>query len=121
MTRSREGGDDVRIVYVTAADEAEGARIARVLVGESLAACVNIVPGVRSVYRWEGAIEEAEEAMLAIKTTAGRLEALDRRVRELHSYDLPEVVAVTVAGGSDAYLGWVRRSVGGGGLSAGEE
>jgi periplasmic divalent cation tolerance protein len=103
--------DDVRIVFVTVPDTETGAWLARALVGESLAACVNVVPGVRSVYRWKGAVEDAGEALLVVKTVAGRLDALCGRIRELHPYDVPEVVAVAVVGGSEAYLDWVRGEV----------
>jgi len=82
-------------------------RLADTLVGERLAACVNIVPGLRSVYRWQGAVECDNEVLLLIKTTRARLPALSARVVELHPHELPEVVAVEVAGGLSAYLDWV--------------
>lgn len=114
-----ESADDIRIVYITVPDAETGAGIARALVGESLAACVNVLPGVRSIYRWEGAVEEAGEALLIVKTVAGRLEALGRRVRDLHPYDLPEILAVAAAGGLEAYLDWIRGAVGPGGTPDG--
>lgn len=100
--------DDIRIVYVTCPDPETGESIAGRLVEERLAACVNVVPGLRSVYRWRGAIEVDAEVLLLIKTTAARFDALRERVRELHPYEVPEIVATTVVQGSDAYLQWVR-------------
>ena len=82
-------------------------RIADALVSERLAACVNIVPGVRSVYRWQGRVEHVDEMQLLIKTVRERCDALVARIVELHPYELPEVIAVEVAGGLAAYLGWI--------------
>ena len=99
---------DVRVVLVTAPDAATAGRLARALVEERLAACANVVPGVRSIYRWQGQVEEAEEVLLLVKTRADRGAALAARVRELHPYALPEVLELPALGGSEAYLGWVR-------------
>ena len=99
--------DAVVALLVTAPDEETGRRIARALVEERLAACVNVLPGVRSIYRWKGAVEEASEVMLVAKTRAERTGALAARVRALHPYELPEVVALPVTDGSRAYLRWV--------------
>lgn len=85
--------------------------LARTLVEERLAACGNVLGGVRSVYRWSGTVEEGAEALAIIKTTAARLEALVARIRELHSYAEPEIVALPVAGGSASYLAWVAEEV----------
>jgi len=93
--------------FCTCPDADSAARIAQALVEERLAACVNQLPGLRSVYRWQGGIERADEVLLIAKTSAGRLEALTARVRELHPYELPELIAVEVAGGLAAYLDWV--------------
>ena len=93
--------------FCTCPDTASATRIADALVGERLAACVNQVPGLRSVYRWEGAIERADEVLLVAKTTHARLDALIERIRELHPNELPEVIAFEVAGGLAAYLDWV--------------
>lgn len=102
---------DIRVVLVTAPDAEAGGRLARTLVDERLAACANLVPGVRSIYRWEGRVQEDAEVLLVIKTTAGREAALCERVSSLHPYDLPEVLALPAVGGSDAYHDWVRREV----------
>ncbi|HEU4813169.1 MAG TPA: divalent-cation tolerance protein CutA [Xanthomonadaceae bacterium] len=93
--------------FCTCPDADSAARIADALVEARLAACVNQVPGLRSVYRWEGAIERADEVLLVAKTTADRLDALTARIRELHPNELPEVIAFEVAGGLAAYLDWV--------------
>lgn len=100
--------NDLRLVLVTAPSEAVGLELARVVVGERLAACVNLVPGVRSVYRWEGAVEEADEVLLVLKTRADRVDTLRDRVVSLHPYDVPEFVVVPVEGGLDRYLAWIR-------------
>ena len=91
----------------TCPDAATAARIAAALVDERLAACVNVLPGVESVYRWEGRVERASEVLLLIKSTRDRLQALTARVVELHPYELPELVAVDIAGGLPGYLAWI--------------
>jgi len=98
---------EARIVLVTAPDIEVGARLGRALVEERLAACVNLLPGVRSIYRWQGAIEEDGEVMLIVKTCRDRCGALAARVEALHPYELPEVVVLPVEGGSDPYLAWI--------------
>lgn len=97
----------VHIVFCTCPDPSTASRIADALVGERLAACVNVLPGVQSVYRWQGAVERADEVLLLAKTTAARLDALKDRVLELHPHELPEVIAVEAVGGLGAYLDWV--------------
>jgi len=99
----------VRVVLLTAPDADTAERLARALVEERLAACVNAVPGVRSFYRWEGRVEDADELLLVVKTRADRTAALAARVRELHPYELPEVLELAAEGGSAAYLDWVRK------------
>ncbi len=88
-------------------DEASAAAIAKALVQERLAACVNRLPAVRSTYRWQGRVEEAEEVLLLIKTTKDRLDDLIGRVQALHPYELPELIAVEAEGGLAPYLTWV--------------
>jgi len=97
----------VLLCFCTCPDDITAKHLAETLVGERLAACVNVVPGLRSVYRWQGAVECGNEVLLLIKTTEARLPALSARVVELHPHELPEVVAVEVAGGPSAYLDWV--------------
>ncbi len=103
--------DQVRVVLVTAPDGEIGARIARTLVEERLAACVNLVPAVRSIYRWQGRIEDDAEVLLIAKTHASCCEELAARVRALHPYEVPEVIALAAAGGSPDYLGWIVAEV----------
>ena len=99
---------DVRVAFATAPDEAVALRIARALVEERLAACANLVPGVRSIYRFRGVVEDEREVLLVIKTCADRVEALAERLRALHPYEVPELVVVPTAGGLAPYLDWVR-------------
>jgi periplasmic divalent cation tolerance protein len=98
---------DVVVVLVTVGDEQEGAALATVLVEERLAACGNVVGPIRSIYRWQDAVHDAGEYLVLLKARRADLDALERRVRELHSYDVPEVLALPVVGGSAAYLAWV--------------
>jgi periplasmic divalent cation tolerance protein len=98
------------VVLVTAAGEDEAARIGRALVEERLAACVNLVGPIRSIYRWEGAVEDAAEHLLVAKARRADVDALAARVRALHSYDVAEVLALPVAAGSAAYLAWLGES-----------
>lgn len=88
------------------------AALARSLVEERLAACVNLIPGARSIYRWEGAVLDEPEQLLVIKTTAERYAALEARVRALHGYQVPEIIALPVERGLAAYLAWVREQTG---------
>ena len=99
---------DVRVVFITVPDFECAETLARALVEERLAACVNVVPGIRSFYRWEGEVQNDAELLLIAKTCADRCSALAARVDELHPYDLPEVLELPAAGGSRAYLDWVR-------------
>jgi periplasmic divalent cation tolerance protein len=99
---------DLRVALSTAPDEDVAARNARALVDERLAACANLVPSVRSIYRWKGAIEDAREVLLVIKTRADRVDALAERLRALHPYDVPELVVLPLVGGLAPYLDWVR-------------
>lgn len=96
-------------LVTTPVDHAD--RIARALVDARVAACVNVVPAVRSVYRWEGEVQQDEEALLLVKTTTDRVDALDAQLDGLHPYDTYELVALDVTGGSAAYLDWIAASV----------
>jgi periplasmic divalent cation tolerance protein len=100
----------VLVVLCTCPDEATARQIATVLVAGGLAACVNRVPGIRSLYRWEGQVQDDGEELLVIKTTADRYPAAEAAIRERHPYDLPEIIALPVSTGSAAYLDWVRRA-----------
>ncbi len=101
----------VLTVLVTAPDMVQGERLARALVEERLAACANVVPRVVSLYWWEESVQRNEEALLILKTTAGRLAALESRVLELHPYEVPEVLALEVRHGHEPYLAWVCEQV----------
>jgi periplasmic divalent cation tolerance protein len=98
---------ETRVVLCSVPNDQVGEQIARALLEEHLAACVNILPGVRSLYRWQGAIQDDRELMLVIKTRSDRYERLEQRVRELHPYEVCEVVALEVTEGSRPYLDWV--------------
>jgi periplasmic divalent cation tolerance protein len=102
---------EVVLVLTTITAEADGVALGRALVAERLAACVNILPAMTSVYRWKGQVEQDREQQVIIKTTRDRLPALEARVRELHSYELPEFLVLAAGGGSEAYLAWVGESV----------
>jgi periplasmic divalent cation tolerance protein len=99
------------LVLTTVGNEAEARKIAHELVERQLAACVNIVARIQSVYRWEGKIETAEEYLLMIKTTKARGADVQAAIRDLHSYDLPECVVISMEGGSAEYLKWIEDSV----------
>jgi len=102
---------DKRIILTTAGSEDEAKKIAHALVDRQLAACINIVPQIESVYRWQGKVESEREWLLLIKTTAEKSSAVRDAIRELHSYDLPECIAITIEDGSPAYLQWIADSV----------
>ena len=96
------------VVYITAPDEEQAARIARVLIEERLAGCVNIVKGIRSIYSWEGKIQDDQEVLMIAKTQKYLFDTLMNRVRDLHSYTVPEVIALPVIEGSEDYLNWLK-------------
>ena len=98
---------EISVVLVTAGNEEEAAKIGRTLVEEKLAACANIVPRIRSIYRWKGEVHDEAESLLLIKTPTALFPALQARVRELHSYEVPEITAFPLANGLPEYLAWV--------------
>ena len=102
--------DDAIVVFMTAANGEEATRLAEMLVGAQLAACVQILPEIESVYRWQGKIERSSEVLLIAKTTRDKFDDLEREVRALHSYDTPEIVAVPIVAGSAPYLEWLIKS-----------
>ncbi len=103
---------DALVVLVTAPDAEVAARLARALVEDRLAACGNVLPGLRSIYRWEGQVHDEPEALLLLKTTRARFEALREAVLRLHPYQVPEVIALPVEAGSAPYLAWLSAQVG---------
>ncbi len=102
-----EAAHDAIIVFMTAANGEEATRLADMLVGAHLAACVQILPEMESVYRWQGKIERQSEVLLLAKTTQAKFAELEREVRALHSYDTPEIVAVPITAASTPYLQWL--------------
>lgn len=106
-------GTDKRVVLVTCGSAEEAVRIAQALVEQRLAACVNVLTApVHSIYRWKGTVESSEETLLVIKTSRRRLAALEAAVRKLHSYDVPECIALPIVAGSKAYLDWISECLG---------
>jgi periplasmic divalent cation tolerance protein len=103
---------NARIVLTTAGSQEEAGKIAHALVERRLAACVNIVPQIESIYRWQGKVETAHEWLLLIKTQAALFERVRDAVKELHSYDLPECVMLDVTAGSQEYLDWIAKNTG---------
>ena len=106
--------NDVMLVMSTASSEKEAITIAQALVDQELAACVNIIPAIRSIYRWKGKIWNEVENMIFIKTTSAQLEEIKKILKDLHSYELPEVLAVKVDDGEKNVLNWIGSSVKGG-------
>jgi periplasmic divalent cation tolerance protein len=100
----------VRIILCTAGSHDEAERIARALVEAQLAACVNLIPRLHSIYRWQGAVESADEILLLIKTTAANLERVESALRAAHSYEVPEFLVLAPESGSDAYVRWLLES-----------
>jgi len=110
------GGDcenmDNIVVFITASNEEEAANIARALVDAGLAGCVNIIKGIRSIYNWEGKIEDEPEVLMIAKTREHLFESLSKKVKELHSYTVPEIIAVPIVEGSHDYLTWLKNVTG---------
>jgi len=104
---------EARIVITTAGSREEAEDIARNLVDERLAACVNVVPGLTSIYRWKDEVETAAEVLLIIKTTAPRLEGIESALRRLHSYEVPEFLVLTPEASGKSYLDWLLLEAGG--------
>lgn len=109
MTGTHSDPDGVYLSYCTCPSAEVAEELARALVSERLAACVNILTGVRSVYRWGGQLETESEVLLLVKTRAARLDALIGRIEALHPYEVPEVIACPITAGNDNYLDWVRQ------------
>jgi periplasmic divalent cation tolerance protein len=99
------------VIFITAGSQAEAEKIARRLVEEKLAACVNIVPGTVSVFSWEGKVNQENEVLLIVKSVAAQLNAVINRVKQLHSYQVPEIIALPIIGGAPDYLKWLREEI----------
>jgi periplasmic divalent cation tolerance protein len=100
------------VVFITASDEDEAVRIANILVGERLAGCVNIIKGIRSVYSWQGEVRDDPEALMIVKTISSVFPALQKRVKELHGYTVPEIIALRIEEGSADYMKWLKEVTG---------
>jgi periplasmic divalent cation tolerance protein len=103
---------DTIVVYITSHSEDEAAKIAKAIVEERLAGCVNIVKGIRSIYSWQGKIEDDAEVLMIIKTQRHLFESLKNRVKELHSYTVPEIIALPIIEGSEDYINWLKEVTG---------
>ena len=103
--------DDLRLIYVTASSREEAETVARHIVEAQLAACANVFPGVRSFYRWKGALACDDECVVVLKTRAERVDEIVAAVGEVHSYELPCIVALPIVGGHEGYLQWVASQV----------
>jgi periplasmic divalent cation tolerance protein len=103
----REDSSPIRIVLTTAASADEAARLGRTLVEERLAACATFIPGAQSIYRWQGEVESSTETLLLLKTGADRLAALEARLHQLHSYQIPEFLVLPVESASHPYMEWL--------------
>lgn len=102
---------EIIIVFVTVPGLREGSRISKAILTSRLAACVNVIPGVQSIYKWKGKIVQEKEAMLVLKTTRLRYRKLEQKIKELHPYEVPEVIAIPLICGSPQYVEWVTREV----------
>jgi periplasmic divalent cation tolerance protein len=96
------------VVFITASDEDEAAKIAKTLIESKLAGCVNIIKNIRSIYRWQGKIEDEKEVLMVVKTQKILFDSLMKKVKELHSYTVPEIIALPIIQGSEDYLKWLK-------------
>ncbi|HEX2076411.1 MAG TPA: divalent-cation tolerance protein CutA [Longimicrobium sp.] len=113
MTETDGGASDLVVALSTAADVEQAARIGRALVEERLIACANLVPGLTSIYRWQGEVQTEAEVLIVMKTRRALVDRLKARLPELHPYEVPELVVAPVMDGLDAYCRWVRDETGG--------
>jgi periplasmic divalent cation tolerance protein len=104
--------NDCLVVFVTIGNAQAAAELARTLVGERLAACGNIIPSMRSIYRWQGEVHDEGEAMLVLKTTAALFDRLKERILALHTYEVPEVIGLPIVAGHEPYLDWIDTNTG---------
>jgi periplasmic divalent cation tolerance protein len=98
------------VVYISAPNEEEAAKIAKILVEERLAGCVNIIKDIRSIYSWQGKLEDEKEVLMIVKTRLELFSALTSKVKELHSYTVPEVIAMPIVDGSEEYIKWLKEA-----------
>ena len=100
------------VVFVTTSGQEEATRVAKCLVDGGLVECANIIPQIRSLFRWEGAVADEGESLIVLKTQSSRFEELESKIKEIHSYDVPEIIALPIVHGSSDYLSWVREMTG---------
>lgn len=112
LTMADNASSEEIAVFITSSSEEEASRIAGSLVGERLAACVNIIKNIRSIYAWQGKVCDDAEVLMIVKTQRCLFNKLKDRVKELHSYDVPEIIALPIIDGSEDYLKWIRESTG---------
>lgn len=103
---------DEIVIFITASNEDEAARIAKALVGARLAGCVDIIKNIRSIYNWQGKVEDETEVLMIVKTQKPLFDSLMKKVKELHSYTVPEIIAMPIVEGSEDYLKWLREVTG---------
>lgn len=103
----RKLAEQVVVILVTAENQEEAIRIGEKMVDAKLAACVSIIPSVQSIYHWKGKVTKAQEVLLILKSTKSRYRALEKAVNDMHAYDIPEIIALPVTYGLDAYIGWI--------------
>ena len=104
----RKSAGQVLVILVTMDNHEEAVRIGEEMVNTKLAACANIIPGIQSIYRWKGKITKAQEVLLILKSTKSRYRALEKAIKAMHTYEIPEIIALPVKEGLDRYMGWVR-------------
>lgn len=103
---------DEIVVFITVSNEDEAVKIAKALVGARLAGCVNIIKNIRSIYSWQGKVEDETEVLMIVKTQKSLFDSLMKKVKELHSYTVPEIIAMPIVEGSEDYLKWLREVTG---------
>ncbi len=103
---------DEIVVFITASNEDEAARIAKAVIEAKLAGCVNIIKNIRSIYSWQGKVEDETEVLMIVKTQKSLFDSLMKKVKELHSYTIPEIIAIPIVEGSEDYLKWLREVTG---------
>jgi len=101
--------DQVLVILVTTANQEEAVRIGKEMVNAKLAACANIIPGIQSIYRWDGKVVQEQEVLLILKSIKPRYRALEKAIKAMHTYEIPEIIALPVKEGLDRYIGWVNR------------
>ncbi len=111
MSEAFSEAEELRLIYVTCASLEESERIGEILVAERLVACVNLIPGMTSIYRWQGKVERGQEVVLVAKTTLARTAAVTERIIALHCYEVPCIVALPILAGNPGYLSWLRAAV----------